>query len=313
MKKIMFFSVILIFVLAGSASALENPWEKRLPFKSATIKYQVAGTMTGDKTLYVKDYGQTTAEYADLTMKMFGMSQQHKEVIITTPEWVYTADLTERSGTKQANMNKFMLEEFKALSKSDQKRVLENAEKLGVTTLDGTSGNVEKNAANIKGYDCDKVTLSGTVAYIIKDSELPLKIQADTMGMKINQEATDIDTGGVASSKFDLPAGIHFEHNTTADEMMKNQAHSSIQNLLQGKNPMGDGAGQTAGAVPYQGGQTNQTSGGSTQGESTQSKVGETVEKDAKDVGQGAKNVAMDQVNEEVQDQVKSMFKSIFD
>ncbi len=307
MKKFMFFSVILIFALVGSASALENPWEKRLPFKSATVKYQVAGTMTGGKTLYIKDYGQTTAEYSDLTMKMFGMSQQHKEVLITTPEWVYTADLTENTGTKQANMNKLMLEEFKALSKSDQERVLENAEKLGVTTLDGTSAIVEKNAANIKGYDCDKVTLSGTVAFIIKDSDLPLKIEADTMGMKIRQEATDIDTGSVASSKFDLPDGIHFEHNTVADEMMKNQAHSSIQNLLQGKNPMGEGGAQAAGAAPSQGSQVQESP------DSVQSQAGETVEKDAKDVGQGAKNVFMDQVNDQVQDEVKNMFKSIFD
>ena len=281
MKKFMFFSVILIFVLAGSASALENPWEKRLPFKSATVKYQVAGTMTGGKTLYVKDYGQTTAEYSDLTMKMFGMSQKHKEVIITTPDWVYTADLTEKTGTKQANMNKFMLEEFKALSKSDQKRVLENAEKLGIATLDGASANVEKNAANIKGYDCDKVTLSGTVAYIIKDSELPLKIEADTMGMKIRQEATDIHTGNVPSSKFNLPAGIHFEHNTTADEMMKNQAHTSIQNLLQGKNPMGDGAARTAGAAPPQRTPAN--------GESAKSQAEETVEKGCRGCEPGGK------------------------
>ncbi|MCG8637414.1 MAG: hypothetical protein MI863_26530, partial [Desulfobacterales bacterium] len=165
MKKIIYFSIILIFVMGGSASALENPWEKRLPFKSATIKYQVAGTMTGDKTLYIKDYGQTTAEYSELTMKMSGMRLQQKEVVITTPEWVYSADLTDGTGTKQANMNKFMLDEFRALPKSDQKRVLENAEKLGVAVMEGTSGTVEKKAVRIQGYDCDKVTLADSVAY----------------------------------------------------------------------------------------------------------------------------------------------------
>lgn len=138
MKKIIFILIILIF--ATSAFALDNPWDTKLPFKNAIIDFKMSGSMNGNKTLYIKDYGQTRAEYSTATMKMFGMTQEQKEVIITTSDWVYTADLSENTGTKQSNIKKFLAQEFNNLSKSDQKKVADNAEKQGVSTFKGMGG-----------------------------------------------------------------------------------------------------------------------------------------------------------------------------
>ncbi len=52
--------------------------------------------MKGTKMLYVKNYGRTTAEYSDTTVKVMGMTQQTKEIVITTPDWEYTIDLIEK-------------------------------------------------------------------------------------------------------------------------------------------------------------------------------------------------------------------------
>jgi len=242
-------SLLLVLLFATSAFALDNPWDKKLPFKSAIINYKVSGTMSGEKTIYVKDYGKTTVEYSNTSMKMLSMTQQQKEIIITTPDWQYTIDLVENTGTKQANPKKFMRQEFNNLPKTKQKKVVKNAESLGISTIEGMNGKLQKNAAEILGYKCDKVNLLGTIVYTISGTGLPLKIEGNMMGMQFNQVAINIKKGSVPSSKFELPSNIRFEHNKQADQMMQAQAKTAIQNLLEGKRPESIGAGNQMGGT----------------------------------------------------------------
>lgn len=295
--------VLIVLMLATSAIALETPWDKKLPFKGAAITYKVSGTLSGEKTIYVKDYGKTRAEFSDLSMKMFGMTQPQKEIIITSPDWIYTIDLVENIGSKQANPNKFMIEEFNSLSKKDQKKVLENVDRMGVSTLDGMNGSLEKNAATIMGYACDKVSVMGTTAYTLSGSDLPLKIEGDTMGVKVLQTVSNIQKGSVPSSKFKLPSTLVFEHDASIDQMMQTQAKTAIQNLLAGKNPVN--AGMEA--------QIKQTPAFSGQQASPQpSQAGSVLKQDAKDIGQSAHQEAKDATINEVKEGVKSLFKGMF-
>lgn len=229
-------SLLIVLLFATSAFALENPWDTKLPFKNAIINYNLSGTMSGEKTTYIKDYGRTTAEYSNTSMKMFGMTQQQKEIIITTPDWVYTIDLMEKIGTKQANPKKFMIQEFNNLSKAEKKKVIKNSESLGVSTIEGMDGTLEKNAEKILGYMCDKVSMAGTDTYIFSGTDLPLKVKGETMGIKIDQTATSIKKESASSSKFELPSNIQLEHNEQADQMMQDRAKTIIQTILENKH-----------------------------------------------------------------------------
>ena len=299
MKKILSLCIVLLF--ATSAGAVENPWDMKLPFKSAMVEYELTGTMTGDKTIYVKDYGKTRAEYNNTTMKMMGMTQLQKEVIITTPDWEYTIDLMENTGTKQANLNKFMTQEFNKLSKSDQRKVVENAEKFGIATVDGMEGRVEKNASKILGYTCDKVSMTGVVAHTITGTDLPLKTTGDIMGMKINQVATKVMKGDVHPSKFALPTNIEFEHDVQTDLMMEEQAKTIIQSLLEGKVATHTNPSVTQ-QLPQQ-----------TIAQPTEPQPDNGLEQDANDVGNAARQEAKDATTDEVREGVRAIFKSVFD
>ncbi len=245
-------SLLIVLLFATSAFAMENPWDVKLPFKNAVINYKITGTLNGEKTIFIKDYGRTTAEYSDTKMKMFGMEQPQKEIIITTPDWVHTIDLIENSGTKQANPTKFLIQEFNNLSKTEQKKVIKNAENLGISTIAGMDGTIEKNAEKILGYKCDKVTMTGTTAYLFTGTELPLKIISDNMGIKFDQIATDIKKTKPSSSKFNLPSNIKFIHNKQADQMMQDRAQTIIEALLSGKQITASTPAPPAGAVPPQ-------------------------------------------------------------
>ncbi len=214
------------------------------------------------------------------------MSQEQKEIIITTPDWVYTINPLENTGAKQANPKKFMIQEFNSLSKSEQKKVVKNAESQGTATIGGMGGDLQKNATKIMGYNCDKVTMAGTALYVISGTDLALKINGSTMGMEINEAVINIKEESGPSSKFELPSNINFEHNIQADQMMQEQAKTVIQQLL------GDSSAQVSSA------------GAGTQ---TQSQAPATPEK-SQAGGQETQDATIDQVT----DGVKSAFKSLF-
>lgn len=291
MKKII--SLLIILLFATSAFAVDNPWDTKLPFKSAIIESKISGTMNGVKTLYIKDYGRTRAEYSNTSMKMFGMTQQQKEIIITTPDWVYTINLLDKTGTKQANLKKYMALEFYDLSQSDQKTVVKNAESQGISTIEGMEGTIQKNATKILGYNCDKVTMKGTTLYAINGTDLALKINGDMMGIKINQIANSVKKESAPSAKFNLPSNIIFEHDRQADQMMQDQARTAIQNLLEGNSGQTQSAANSA--------ETHSQSPTSSQ----KSQAGSVLEQDAK---QETKGSTVDKATESV----KNAFKSIF-
>ena len=234
---------LIVSLLATSAFAMESPWEKKLPFENATINYTINGLTNGSKILYIKDYGRTTAEYRNTTSTMFGMAQQQKEVNITTPDWVYTIDLLTGTGMKMVNPEKYFIEEFNKLSRNQQKTVIRNTEKMDLSTVEGMSGTLEKNAAKILGYRCDKVGLAGSTLYIISDSDIPLKLETNMMGMKFEELATRIDKGSVPAAKFNLPANVSITDDRQAGQMMRAQAKTTIQDLLAGKRSKMSGAG----------------------------------------------------------------------
>ena len=118
MKK----TVILLLMMLLSTAALakeKSPWEQRLPFKEAIISYQIDGTQTGSATLYLKDYGKTSALFRTATMKILGMSKKDSTLNITTPDWVYSINLEDKTGVKQVNPERYLIEESKKLSAAE--------------------------------------------------------------------------------------------------------------------------------------------------------------------------------------------------
>jgi hypothetical protein len=230
-----------------SAFALESPWEKKLPFKSATIYYSMNGSMKGKKTLYVKNYGKNRAEYTDSSMNIFGMVQKQKEIKITTPDWIYTIDLTKGTGRKEANPQKYLNKEFHKLSRSKQKKVIKNSKKMAIDLAKNMSGDVKLKAKKILGYMCDKATLAGITTYSITGTDLVLKSTGNVMGMKIDEQAIKIKKGSAPSSKFKIPKGIKITYDKRSDEMTKQNAKMIIQNLLQGKKTLGSSGNYAGG------------------------------------------------------------------
>lgn len=236
MKKILILLAIMVLSTAALAKEI-NPWEQKLPFKEAIISYKISGMQTGSSTLYLKDYGKTSALYRNATTKILGMSHPESTLNIITREWVYNIDLNEKTGMKQVNPEKYLIEEFNKLSAAEQKKVATNVEEFGISFVTGMDGQVEKNAKTILGYNCDKITMMGTTVYSISNVGLPLKTKSNMMGMKFKEKATEIKKTSVPADKFMVPIGVQIRYTPDDDEVARNHAKMIIQSLLEDKQP----------------------------------------------------------------------------
>ncbi len=237
MKKGFIFGFVMLMLLPASVVAgNKSPWETKLPFKAASIHYTISGMENGTEVTYIRDYGREVANYHTAKTSMMGMVMMNETVDITTPDWVYSFDLTNHTGTQQVNPEKYMIEEYHRLSKAEQKQVRENGEKMGVSVAEGFGGNVEQNAEKILGYSCDRAEMMGTVAYSIHGTDIPLRVESNMMGMSMKIEATSVDEGKVADKFFQLPEGIEPRLDPQSDAIARSMAKETIDML---KDPKG--------------------------------------------------------------------------
>ncbi|VVS95125.1 hypothetical protein [Desulfoluna spongiiphila] len=229
---------VMILFLSAPVHAVENPWTRKLPFKEAVVTYEISGTMQGKETVYVKDHGRTTAAYHTESGSSFGVPMNSRELTLTTPEWVYTVDLGDNTGTRQINPKKVIEEEFGRLSRKEQKKLVKNSDKMGITMVGDMSGSVEKKAVKLKGYACDKVTALGIETFTLAGTDFPMKVSGSIMGMQIHEEVTRIEKKRVPTEKFALLRGADIRHEPAADAVIRNQIHMMFQSLLAGERPV---------------------------------------------------------------------------
>ena len=243
---------LILLIIPQFSLAAATPWDQKLPFASATITYSITGTEQGKEIVYIKDYGKSTATYHTGTTTMLGTAMATDTVEIEDPDWIYSFDLKERTGTKSTNPVKAMKAAFAKLTPAEQDQVRKNAEKLGLSMMEGMSGKIEQNATKLFGFSCDLTTIMGTKVYSIHGTPIALKTESEMMGMKMNSVATALDQGPVDDKMFAHPAGIEVVFDQEADAMAQNIAEQTIAWM---KDPKA--ADKAAGAPGVGGNQPN--------------------------------------------------------
>lgn len=227
-RKLVVLLMWMVVCLGTPAAWAENPFQEKLPFKSATITYAISGIETGNETVYIDDYGNKSAAYHDTSTSMMGMTIQNKTLEIVEGDWVYSFDLVEKVGVKSHNPMFYMKEAFDKLSDAEREQVMKNRELIGMSAMSGMGGKVEKNAAEILGYPCDRVQAAGATVYSLHGSSVVMKTESEMMGQKMMTVATAIDTGSVDAKYFAHPDDIDVEHDTEADSISKEMAQQAI-------------------------------------------------------------------------------------
>ncbi len=67
---------------------------------------------SGREILYLTDFGATAARHRETSTTILGITQKQSSREITTPEWIYSFDLQETTGSKSVNPKKLIIEEY---------------------------------------------------------------------------------------------------------------------------------------------------------------------------------------------------------
>jgi hypothetical protein len=232
MKRGLVAVLTLVFLVAPYvAIGAEHPWDIKLPFENATINYTLSGMEAGEEVLYIREHGKESARYRTTKTSMLGMTMINRSVEMMTPDWIYSFDLQEGTGTKSINPQKVMIEEFNKLSSADKEKVEKNAEEMGAGFMSGMQGSLEKNAKKILGYPCDKVTVMDSTIYSIHGTPIALHTESNIMGITVKSVATKIDKGAVPDKFFQYPEGIVPEPDPEAYGIARIMAEKSISML----------------------------------------------------------------------------------
>jgi hypothetical protein len=248
MKKLclLVVSMILLF-FCSLAWGVDLPWEMKLPFKEATIHYELTGSEQGKETLYIKEYGKLRAKHRQATATMMGMTKKTETVEIIDPDWMYTYDLVDKKGEKTTNPRKIYLTEYNKFNGEEKKNFEKNAKELGTSMMGQFGGSVQQKAGKILGYDCDITTVGGmSTVHLLHGTDIPLRSEVAIMGMNSTNAATKIDTSAaIPGSAFAPPQGIDATLNHEAENMMAGMIQQTMDTL---KKP--DGAKQMQAAGP---------------------------------------------------------------
>ncbi len=231
-KFLVYGLLLLILFPALPAAARKSPWDVKLPFREAEIDYQLAGTEKGIEKLYLRDYGRERARYRKTKGKILFKHYDVETLEITTPDWVYRLDLRRKKGTKAVNPVKYMRQEFSRLSRSEQKKVMHNAQEMGLYLMQAMDGKIEKKATKILGYQCDRVSMKMATVYTMSGYDIVLKSESNVAGIKTRMTAQKIKKGPVPAKFFTPPAGIAITHDPEADRASRKMAKEVIAMLL---------------------------------------------------------------------------------
>jgi hypothetical protein len=188
----------------NSASA-DAPASKKGKYaiKSGIITYDTeAMGMKMPTTLYFDDYGNKECQEVKMEMEMMGTKVTTHNLTITMDGYIYSLDLTNKTGTKmkminpaQASMTAGM--DFSDLSEQYLKSM--NMSKESSQTICGKNCDVFK-------IDNEKMSMKGTIAIY---NSIPMKMNMEAMGIPMNMIATKFEENTeIPTDKFTVPADI---------------------------------------------------------------------------------------------------------
>ena len=119
--------LLTLSTFCSMAFGADLPWEMKLPFKEATIHYELKGSQQGSETLYVKEYGRLRAKHHKASSTIMGRTTASETLELIDPDWVTTYNLTQKTGEKFTNPNKLYLAEYSKFNSKEKMNFEKNA------------------------------------------------------------------------------------------------------------------------------------------------------------------------------------------
>lgn len=212
--------VVAALVLAASpVFAQDNPF--KLPknkVNAIQVSYSYSGDMQGTAERAISQ--DKVMSHEATTAKMFGKTSTTDRWTLTTPDWSYSADLTNKTGVKHPNVLPYMEKAYDGLDGTSKQRLHQNLQDMAQILARAFGPGVLSAAAKgetktYAGEKCDEHSFAGFTVCSMHDAPaIPLHLQGDLFCVNFEETATSIKRTDPPSSAFDPPAGINFQNDT---------------------------------------------------------------------------------------------------
>lgn len=201
--------------------AQQNPFKIQKKGKPVSVTYVYTGNMSGTGDHAVS--GDRSVTHSHLTGKFFGKTTTTDTWTLLTPDTLYTADLTRKTGTRQPNMLPHMAKAYDGLSKPDKQRLHQNmqdmADMLGQAFGTSVMGTEKKEGTrSYAGQTCDEMKFGNWTVCNMTSAAVPLHVQGSLFCVDFDQTATAVTLGQPPASAFDPPAGIAFREEGAVED-----------------------------------------------------------------------------------------------
>ncbi len=211
-----------LLLVASPLVAQANPF--KLPKNKVSaiqVDYTYAGDLTGTGQRSIA--GDRVASHETTTGKFFGKTSTHDTWTLMTPDSMYTADLTKKTGTRMPNMLPAMAKAYDGLDGAGKQRLHQNMQEMSQmisrafgtgTLMAGQKGETRTYA----GEKCDERTFGTfTICSMQGTPGVPLHVSGSLLCVNYEQTATAVRKGEPPASAFSPPAGVTFQNTMVAD------------------------------------------------------------------------------------------------
>jgi hypothetical protein len=199
--------------------AQDNPFKQpKNKVDAVQVSYSYSGDMQGTAERAISQ--DKVMSHETTTAKMFGKTSTTDRWTLSTPEWSYDADLTNKTGVKHPNVLPYMEKAYDRLDGTSKQRLTQNlhdmaqiiARAFGAGTLSAGAKGETKTYA---GEKCDEHSFAGFSVCSMKDAPaIPLHLQGDLFCVNFEETATAVKRTTPPASAFNPPAGINFQSDT---------------------------------------------------------------------------------------------------
>lgn len=217
---------------ATPASA-QNPFKIKTASKPVSVTSTVSGSMTG-----TAEYAATKDKFmrhSTTTGKFFGKTTTTESWSLSTPETIYTANLSDKTGQKTPNMFPIMAREYDRLGGAEKARFAQNMEDMSQLFAQafgagGFAGEDKGTTASYAGETCVEHTFGSFSSCVLKDApQIPLHESGSMFCVDFEQTATAVTWGDPPAATFDLPAGITFMEDSAVTAQSDSMARTMVR------------------------------------------------------------------------------------
>ena len=208
---------VLVAGLAAAAlpaAAQQNPFKvQKSGIKNAQVSYTMSGDMSGTSTLAID--GDRMARRATSTTKMMGKTSTSDTWTLTTPDSVYSADLTKKKGMVAPNLAPYMAKAYDDLDGTSKKRLHQNMQDMASVMskafgLASLNSGEKTGTRTYAGQECEEKKFGSFEICTMTKAPIMLHTKASIVCINYEETATDVTLGAVPGEAFATPAGVVF-------------------------------------------------------------------------------------------------------